>query len=578
MKHHFRSLDTWLNGVCKSCCPEHAWQSDALAYLEAAGKRSIFSDEHETEKERRKKILEEMEDDVRADGDVDDDENPHEEEGEQPESTPNGDIDEENDNIGGGDDEEEPLNQCSPKLSAFEPISSSLSPSGRNKSYSVNDADEFALPDVKLFSKQTSNSTSKLEIQGDSLDVLNRSFEKKSSSPVKGPGTAAVSTKNAPVVGNSMSGKMAPKNRRALSKSLDNQEQIKIGNESVSSRRLAGNNNEENQEKNASRSTKAIPKRVSKYSTTNYNSDGGENISLNASLSSSSSQKLVSGISSSGKAPGTMNETNSIRSSQSKEDFKNIPANRTYYVSKSNGWKLVKMALDKRGWIQLPFEYQFTSRFGLKWVERRSQIDYRAHQNGQLVCHIPNNDIITTKIGILTVLRDKFCAKSLPASQRMISPPWVPLTFDIESPTDMNHLFEIFDNNPKEANEMIWIYKPSCNNRGRGIKVVSGRSDLELICHGNKQDDIEPLKGIVQKYIENPLLIQPDGFKFDIRCYLLIARNSPTTFAFYHPGYCRLALKPYNKSDLNDTFMHLTNASVQKKGEVYQNNKDIQVS
>lgn len=45
MNYHFRSLDTWLDGVCKSCCEEHPWHSDVLNYLETAGKRSIFCQE-----------------------------------------------------------------------------------------------------------------------------------------------------------------------------------------------------------------------------------------------------------------------------------------------------------------------------------------------------------------------------------------------------------------------------------------------------------------------------------------------------------------------------------------------------
>jgi hypothetical protein len=86
---------------------------------------------------------------------------------------------------------------------------------------------------------------------------------------------------------------------------------------------------------------------------------------------------------------------------------------RTYYVSKSNGWRLVVDAMNKRGWQQLPFEYQFSSRFGLKWVERRSQIDYRAHNPGQLVCHIPNNDCISTKVGLLSTLREAYSRSSI---------------------------------------------------------------------------------------------------------------------------------------------------------------------
>jgi len=36
---HFRSLDTWLNGECKSHCPEHPW-----TMVEYNGKKSIFHD------------------------------------------------------------------------------------------------------------------------------------------------------------------------------------------------------------------------------------------------------------------------------------------------------------------------------------------------------------------------------------------------------------------------------------------------------------------------------------------------------------------------------------------------------
>lgn len=251
---------------------------------------------------------------------------------------------------------------------------------------------------------------------------------------------------------------------------------------------------------------------------------------------------------------------------------------KVYYVSQSNGWKLVKEALDKRGWQQLPFEYQFSSRFGLKWVERRSQIDYRSHIDGQLVCHIPNNDIICTKVGLLSALREKFCKRGIGKIQQV---PWLPETYDLESPADVISLLQIGEQ--ENEKDTIWIYKPSCNNRGRGIKVVTGLETLKEICKGkpspdgNIELDIPPSKGIVQRYIEDPLLVMPMKLKFDIRCYLLVARNFPQTLAFYHPGYCRLALKPYDTSSLSDSCVHLTNASVQKKDPLYTENKDIQI-
>lgn len=44
---------------------------------------------------------------------------------------------------------------------------------------------------------------------------------------------------------------------------------------------------------------------------------------------------------------------------------------------------------------------------------------------------------------------------------------------------------------------------------------------------------------VIQKYLENPLLI--NGKKFDIRCYVVIACTKPVLVLFHH-GYCRLSI------------------------------------
>ena len=59
---------------------------------------------------------------------------------------------------------------------------------------------------------------------------------------------------------------------------------------------------------------------------------------------------------------------------------------------------------------------------------------------------------------------------------------------------------------------------------------------------------------------------------------MLIARTSPY-LVFYHPGYCRLTLKPYslNLDTLDDPTIHLTNAAIQKQDPLYYDNKEFQI-
>eukprot|EP00598_Pedospumella_elongata_P000985 CAMPEP_0184975758 /NCGR_PEP_ID=MMETSP1098-20130426/6898_1 /TAXON_ID=89044 /ORGANISM="Spumella elongata, Strain CCAP 955/1" /LENGTH=912 /DNA_ID=CAMNT_0027498531 /DNA_START=40 /DNA_END=2778 /DNA_ORIENTATION=- len=540
VNYHFRSLDTWLDGVCKSCCEEHPWHSDVLNYLETAGKRSIFCQETQG-------------DDCSAGGEEEDDD------GEEKEKVPAGDV------VNTADEKAETVEEATVPVLA----SSSAEDEGEQRHAPAAESGAGAT-DIQQHNELASDTVAK--------DVK-------------------------PTVESSKSGKK--------------------------------------------------PKRVSAFSANNTNTAAPVPAAAAAAPASSAKMGRASSIRASGETSSSTTSSSKATASAPVTDFKVARSGkegaRSYYLGKTNGWKLVRAAMDRRGWTMMPTDYHFSTKYGFKWVERRNQIDYIAHVPGQLVCHIPNNDIITTKIGILCTLRDKFCRQA-PGSAARIHPPWLPHTYDLESPADCIALLaeeerlssgaavsrkarpaaaatavapprspatlkaesaeedssaaaqqmpdvpdqaQADDDEDELAGKVgsditggIWIYKPSCTNRGRGIRVITGMPALKELCYGKPMGgDAEttiPFKGIVQKYIRNPLLVTSEGYKFDVRCYLLIARNYPTTLAFYHPGYCRLALKPYTiatSASLEDNCVHLTNAAIQKKDAIYkeEGNKELQI-
>ena len=100
----------------------------------------------------------------------------------------------------------------------------------------------------------------------------------------------------------------------------------------------------------------------------------------------------------------------------------------------------------------------------------------------------------------------------------------------------------------------LWIMKPISLSRGRGICVVNDVSD---VLHS------DPV--VVQRYIRNPCLI--DGFKWDLRLYVLVTSFNPLEAFIYEEGFARFATHPYSKEsgDITNNFIHLTNSSIQGK-------------
>ena len=75
---------------------------------------------------------------------------------------------------------------------------------------------------------------------------------------------------------------------------------------------------------------------------------------------------------------------------------------------------------------------------------------------------------------------------------------------------------------------------------------------------------------VVSRYIENPLLI--GGKKFDLRIYVLITSFRPLRM-YLGDGFARFCnvKYSYDVGEIDNPFMHLTNVSIQKHNEEYNN-------
>ena len=99
-----------------------------------------------------------------------------------------------------------------------------------------------------------------------------------------------------------------------------------------------------------------------------------------------------------------------------------------------------------------------------------------------------------------------------------------------------------------KKNNSFWILKPVANACGRGIKLYNKRTKIT-----NKKNYL------ASEYIKKPHLI--NGFKYDLRIYVLITSYDPLRIYLYDDGLVRFATEKYDfkKSSLKERFVHLTN-------------------
>lgn len=120
---------------------------------------------------------------------------------------------------------------------------------------------------------------------------------------------------------------------------------------------------------------------------------------------------------------------------------------------------------------------------------------------------------------------------------------------------DDNAQCETFFNQLKTNNSnKKWILKNSRGYGGDQIQVIHNTTSLASrfgSCNNNR-----PF--IIQEYIQDLLLL--DNRKFDIRALIVIGSARPY-MVFYHEGYLRVVIRPYDPEGSRD--IHLSNTHVQ---------------
>ncbi|GFG28152.1 hypothetical protein Cfor_08246 [Coptotermes formosanus] len=110
-----------------------------------------------------------------------------------------------------------------------------------------------------------------------------------------------------------------------------------------------------------------------------------------------------------------------------------------------------------------------------------------------------------------------------------------------------------------------YICKPTTGCQGRGIFVTKNVKEI-------KPHD----KMVCQVYISRPFLV--DGFKFDLRIFVLITSCDPLRIYVYNDGLVRFATNRYQEptiSNVSNVFMHLTNYSVNKHSPSYIMDEEV---
>ncbi|CAM9309768.1 unnamed protein product [Ectocarpus sp. 6 AP-2014] len=209
-------------------------------------------------------------------------------------------------------------------------------------------------------------------------------------------------------------------------------------------------------------------------------------------------------------------------------------------------YDVVRAAAQAKGWklVNEDPEASSTRKCHVYWIDVPAIVERMQHlHRWQRINHFPGMSNVARK-GRLAQNLDRM-RRTFPHEYSFYPRTWV-------LPVEWGAFKTEFDAGGKSTR--TFIVKPDSGCQGRGIFLTQ---DLERVEAAESQ--------VAQLYVQRPLLIE--GFKFDLRLYVLVTSVIPLRVYVFKDGLTRFCTEEYSRAssdNLGRRCMHLTNYAVNK--------------
>ncbi|KAM7013317.1 tubulin polyglutamylase TTLL7 isoform 1-T1 [Tautogolabrus adspersus] len=217
-------------------------------------------------------------------------------------------------------------------------------------------------------------------------------------------------------------------------------------------------------------------------------------------------------------------------------------------------YEIVRIVINEMDFIKTRDEDETAN---LIWNDSAVQHEKIAElRNYQRINHFPGMGEICRKDCLARNMSKMI--KCQPLEYSFIPKTWI---FPAEYTQFQNYVKEL----RRKRKQKTFIVKPANGAMGHGISLIRNCEKLPAQEHF-----------IVQEYLDKPFLME--GYKFDLRIYILVTSCDPLRIFLYNDGLVRMGTEKYHapsEANLSQLYMHLTNYSVNKHNENFERDETV---